>query len=104
MIGRVGSTVSVSQSISHPSVFSCTNIPTGTDVIAGSHTWSAGASGFSSGMDVAAGSGSGSLAGIGSGLLSWVWLWGGDGWWVGLDTGSRILFNIAHNERRSVDP
>lgn len=34
----------------------------------GSHTWSAGTSGFSSGTDVAAGSGS--LVGIGSGLLS----------------------------------
>lgn len=41
-VGRVRSTTSVSQSISPSSSSSTINIPTGTDVVAGSHTWSAG--------------------------------------------------------------
>lgn len=70
----MGSTTSDSQFISHPSVSSSTNTPTGTDIAAGSHIWSAGTSGFSSKTDVAAGSGS--LAGFGSGSISVA----GNGW------------------------
>lgn len=45
-VGRVGSTTSVSQSISHFSSSSSTKIPTGAHNTAGSHTWSNVAAGF----------------------------------------------------------
>ncbi|ROL41665.1 hypothetical protein DPX16_9256 [Anabarilius grahami] len=59
---------SASQSISHLSSSRSTYIPTGTDVMAGSNTWSDGTSDVSSGTDETAGCGS--VLGIGSGTVS----------------------------------
>lgn len=43
-VDRMGSITSISQSISHSSSSNTTNIPTVTDVVAGSQIWSAGTS------------------------------------------------------------
>lgn len=73
-VGRVGSTTSKSQSIRLSSSTITTNISTGADSAAGSHTWSVGTSGLASRTDLAAGSGS--VVGFVSGSMSVM----GNGW------------------------
>lgn len=74
---RVGSATAVSQSISHSSSSNFTNIPTGSDVLAGLHTWSAGTSG--SGMKSMAGISWHSQSAVGSDSLSAVGVDAGSG-------------------------
>lgn len=71
-VGRVGSTTSFSLSISHSLESRSIKTPTVTDVMASSHTWSAGTSGFAFGTDLA----TGSVEGFGSGSVSMA----GNGW------------------------
>lgn len=71
----MGITTFISHWIRHFSESSSTKIPTSTDVVTDSHTWSAETSGFSCGMDTA--NGPGPIVGIDSSMksmagISWV--------------------------------